>query len=81
MKTVLAGALIAACLTVAAASDVQARGCLKGAVIGGVAGHFLHHHAVLGAIAGCAIGHHLAVQKEREKRAQLQQQQAQKTHW
>lgn len=47
-------------------------GCLKGAVVGGVAGHFAHHHAAMGAIAGCAVGHHMAVEKKREERLQRQ---------
>jgi len=56
-------------------STAQA-GCLKGAVVGGIAGHFAHHHAVLGAIAGCAVGHHMAVERKRREReqARLQQQ-------
>lgn len=45
-------------------------GCLKGAVVGGVAGHMAHHHAVIGAIAGCAVGHHMAVVKKREEELQ-----------
>ena len=52
---------------------VHAAGCLKGAVIGGVAGHLAGQHGVLGAGAGCAIGHHEAA---KEARAQQQQQQA-----
>lgn len=47
-------------------------GCLKGAAVGAVAGHFAHHHAVLGAIAGCAVGHHLAVKAREQKAAQAQ---------
>jgi hypothetical protein len=47
-------------------------GCLKGAVVGGVAGHFAHHHAVMGAIAGCAVGHHMAVEKKRKEEQQRQ---------
>lgn len=47
-------------------------GCLKGAVVGGVAGHFAHHHTVLGAIAGCAIAHHMAVKAKEQKAAQTQ---------
>ncbi|HVB90262.1 MAG TPA: hypothetical protein VND97_08690 [Beijerinckiaceae bacterium] len=42
----------------ATASQAKPGGCIKGAVVGGTAGHFLHHHAVLGAIAGCAYGIH-----------------------
>jgi hypothetical protein len=41
-------------------SPVLARGCLKGAAVGAVAGHFAHHHGMAGAAAGCAVGHHYA---------------------
>lgn len=47
----------------------DAAGCLKGAAVGGVAGHFAGHHGVLGAVAGCAIGHH-----EASKQRKLEQQ-------
>jgi hypothetical protein len=40
---------------------------LKGAVIGGVAGHFAGHHGLLGAGAGCVIGHHEANKHARER--------------
>ena len=40
---------------VSISSEVQARGCLRGAAVGGVAGHFAHH-PILGAIAGCVTG-------------------------
>jgi hypothetical protein len=42
------------------AAPAPAAGCLKGAAIGGVAGHYAGHHGVLGAGAGCVIGHHEA---------------------
>jgi hypothetical protein len=48
-------------------APVQAAGCLKGAAIGGVAGHLAGHHALLGAGAGCAIGHHEANKHARER--------------
>ena len=51
----------------------QAAGCLKGAAVGGVAGHFAGHHGVLGAGAGCVIGHHEAAKHAREKAQQQQQ--------
>lgn len=51
----------------------DAEGCLKGAAVGGVAGHMAGHHTMLGAGAGCAIGHHEASKHEREDRAQAQQ--------
>lgn len=38
-----------------------AKGCLKGAAVGGVGGHFVGKgHAVAGAAIGCAVGHHRA---------------------
>jgi outer membrane lipoprotein SlyB len=64
---------LAALILLAGASGAQAKGCLKGAAVGGVAGHFAHHHAVLGAAAGCVVGHHLAKKKEREERAQREE--------
>jgi outer membrane lipoprotein SlyB len=44
----------------------SAHGCIKGAAIGGVAGHVAGHHAVAGAAVGCVIGHHRAKVKDRE---------------
>ena len=55
------------------AVPAQAAGCLKGAAVGGIAGHYAGHHGVLGAGAGCVIGHHEATKHARE-RAQQQQQ-------
>jgi len=38
-----------------------AAGCLKGAAVGGVGGHFVGRgHALAGAAIGCAVGHHRA---------------------
>ena len=53
LKLMIAG-LTAAC---SLGGTAQA-GCLGGAVVGGVAGHFAGHHPILGAAAGCAIGHY-----------------------
>jgi uncharacterized protein YcfJ len=55
-RLLLAFALPASLMT---ASPVEAGGCVKGAVIGGVAGHFMHHHAVAGAAVGCVAGHYV----------------------
>ncbi|WP_157825389.1 hypothetical protein [Rahnella sp. AA] len=66
MKNTLFGAVI--CSMLLMSSFAQAAGCLKGAVVGGVAGH-LKHHAVIGAVAGCAIGHHLAAQEKKQQTA------------
>ncbi|MGN6517680.1 MAG: hypothetical protein ACTHLR_17780 [Rhizomicrobium sp.] len=69
----LAIAAVAASLVLTSVPAAHAKGCLKGAAVGAVAGHLLHHHAVLGAVAGCVIGHHMAVKKEREDRARQQE--------
>jgi hypothetical protein len=52
--TAIAIALVA--ITVPA----EAKGCIKGALVGGAAWHFAGHHGLIGAAAGCAIGHHEA---------------------
>jgi len=62
---------LAIILALAAVTPANAKGCLKGAVVGGVAGHYTVHHGLLGAAAGCIIGRHEAkkrAQMEREKR-------------
>lgn len=64
----------AAALTLAtsglAAGTADAKGCIKGAVVGG-AGGMLVHHPFVGAAAGCVVGHHMAHEKwKREHQAQ-----------
>jgi hypothetical protein len=71
MRTKLLGAGMALSLAAAALSPADA-GCLKGAAVGAIAGHYAHHHAVLGAIAGCAVGHHMAVKAREQKAAAAQ---------
>jgi hypothetical protein len=65
MRKVTLLAAVAFAITAAAAGPVEARGCLKGAVVGGIAGH-LAHHGVLGAVGGCVVGHHMAAKQQRE---------------
>jgi hypothetical protein len=69
MKAILLPAAFAVAVTGLAlgANPASARGCLKGAVIGGAAGHFAGHHGLLGAGAGCIIGHHEANKHARER--------------
>ena len=54
---------------VAITPPADAKGCIKGALVGGAAGHFAGHHGVLGAAAGCAIGHHEANKAQRPQPA------------
>jgi len=44
----------------------SAKGCLKGAAVGGVGGHVAGGHGVLGAAAGCAVGRHMANKKDKQ---------------
>jgi uncharacterized protein YcfJ len=52
------------------ASPVFAKGCLKGAFVGGAVGHYARHHGLIGAAAGCAIGRHYANKHQREMQQQ-----------
>ena len=40
-----------------ASSFATGKGCLAGAAVGGVGGHFAGRHGLIGAAAGCAVGH------------------------
>ena len=71
MKTRLC--TIALLLASAAAPQIaSAKGCRKGAAIGGVGGHVAGGHGLLGAAAGCAVGRHMANKKEKQQAAQVQ---------
>ena len=58
MKIMHAAALILAPASLLVATPLAAKGCIRGAVVGGVAGHYAHHHAIAGAMAGCVAGHY-----------------------
>ena len=68
MKSILIPTTLALALTAwLTPAPVQAAGCLKGAAVGGGAGHFAGHHGLLGAGAGCVIGRHEANKHARER--------------
>ncbi len=70
MKTLsiaLAAAALAVLGTAALPGSANAAGCIKGAVVGGAAGHFIGHHTLAGAAIGCAIGHHEAAKRAHEE--------------
>jgi hypothetical protein len=48
-----------ACLLLSVA-PAEAAGCLKGALVGGIAAKATHHSVLLGALGGCIVGHVLA---------------------
>ena len=50
----------------------SAKGCLKGAAIGGVGGHVAGGHGLLGAAAGCVVGRHMANKKDKQKGTEVQ---------
>jgi hypothetical protein len=72
MKTVFA-ALAVAALALASTTTADAKGCIKGAIVGGAAGH----HGMLGAAAGCLYGRHAANRQAREQQRHGQPQDAQ----
>jgi outer membrane lipoprotein SlyB len=56
MKVIL---IVTAAMLVA--SPALSKGCIRGAAVGGAAGHFVGKgHAVAGAAVGCVVGHHRA---------------------
>ena len=67
MKSIVIAAGLLVGLAGIAANPADAAGCLKGAVVGGVAGHYVGHHGLLGAGAGCLIGRHEANKHAREQ--------------
>jgi hypothetical protein len=60
MKWTALGAALIISAVLLPTGSAQAKGCLKGAVVGGVAGRYLANHGWLGAAAGCLIGQHEA---------------------
>jgi hypothetical protein len=56
------------------AAPAQAKGYLKGAAVGGAAGHVAAHHGLLGAGAGCLVGRHRANKAARQEAAQQRDQ-------
>ena len=71
MKAIIGCAAII--IAMAAITSAEAKGCLKGAAVGGVAGHYSGHHGLLGAAAGCVIGRHEANKRDRMQRHQIDQ--------
>lgn len=68
MRALVPAAFAAAAMGLAFSSmPAPAKGCIRGALIGGVAGHFVGHHGLIGAGAGCVIGHHEATKHARER--------------
>ena len=56
MKIIFASVCL---LALTSLSPAEAKECIKGAIVGGAAGH-MAGHGKLGAAAGCVVGHHEA---------------------
>jgi outer membrane lipoprotein SlyB len=69
MRPAYSAAAALALSLLASPGSAEAKGCIKGAIVGGAAGH-LAHHGVLGAIGGCVVGHHMASEKEKRNAAE-----------
>jgi len=63
---VVAGAIA----SLASATPLRAKGCIRGAIVGGVAGHYVgRRHALAGAAAGCIVAHHHYAEQAKAQRA------------
>lgn len=59
-----------AALAAVSAQPAFAKGCIRGAAAGGVAGHFVGRgHAIAGAAVGCVVAHHHYAKQARAERA------------
>lgn len=56
-----------ALMTLASVGAAEAKGCIKGAIIGGIAGHYLAERGIVGAVAGCLAGRALANRRARRE--------------
>lgn len=63
----IAAATVVTVLTLLGAGTAEAKGCIKGAIIGGIAGHYLAERGVVGAVAGCLAGRALANRRARRE--------------
>ncbi|MEO7057362.1 MAG: hypothetical protein ABI281_06470 [Caldimonas sp.] len=68
MKSILISCTVAMALA-GMAGTASAKGCLKGAAVGGIGGHVAGHHGLIGAAAGCVIGHHMASKAAKQHHA------------
>jgi uncharacterized protein YcfJ len=57
---IVAKASVIAIVSLMGVGAAEAKGCIKGAIIGGLAGHYLAERGVVGAVAGCIGGRYLA---------------------
>lgn len=75
MKNIITATAVLALALFANGTPADAKGCIKGAIVGGAAGS-MAGHGKMGAAAGCAVGHSKANKKD-QKGGQGQPQQGQ----
>ena len=66
-KTMILVAGMLAVSGIAMSQPANAAGCVRGAIAGGVMGHYAGHHGLIGAGIGCAYEHHEATKRTREQ--------------
>lgn len=69
MKTAILALTLVSSLTLFSQA-AEAKGCLKGAAVGGAAGHVAGGHGLAGAAGGCLVGRHMANKKAKQEAAQ-----------
>lgn len=63
-------ALLTLSVLMVSASPALAKGCIRGAAAGAVAGHYVGRgHAIAGAAVGCVVAHHHYAQQARQQKA------------
>ncbi len=67
-KILMLSAAVIGLTGLAMAQPAEAAGCLRGAIAGGVIGHYAGHHGLLGAGVGCAYEHHRETVRDRDMR-------------
>jgi hypothetical protein len=69
VKFTLAASVLISVAGFMGATEARLGGCVKGAIVGGLAGHFVGHGGI-GAAAGCAYGVH---ERHKYDRQQMEQ--------
>src|SRR5207237_5159231 len=73
MKSIAIAAAVGLAALSLSSPPANAAGCLKGAILGGIAGHYAGDHPLLGAGAGCLIGRQWANRSARQQQTTTQQ--------
>ena len=75
MKSIAIAAAVGLAALSFSSPPANAAGCLKGAILGGIAGHYAGDHPLLGAGAGCLVGRQLGNRSARQQQPTTEQHQ------